>query len=492
LPLFVSGPQNTTGVFIQDVPPPASITPTGTGVAVVVGQPLWGPANKLTYPTSPAAFDATFAPPGSVRTGSFHLATTRSAWPVLGCVRAIDPAAVASTVNVLQSATTLATITAPYPGTLGNSIVWTIGAAGDGNANHFKLTGSLTGASGTTTEVYDNLNVSGTGANVLPNLANSTLAVTFAFVATGIPTAGNITMSGGTNGTTTAAHYVGTPGGSTFGFSLLESDQTINHVWCDDMGNSFRPTVNAGLFAHVELTTDRVGWINGPSGQSAASAQTDVASYRSLRLVYNDPWVNVNDDTTGASRLIPSGSFGASVAAQTPPSLSIGYRALNGLYSGIISLEADRGSARGQNTAAGISTLIKAPGGGISYEVDCNTSLLSGQTDLTRTRLGQYIGRSVQQSWQPFVNAPNVPFFQQPIIDSLDAFLANLLNNAKINPAALPIISAYALSSIAGTNTPFSISQGQFIVGAQILTSSQMKQIILAMSYGPGLTITVS
>src|SRR6185312_10115737 len=169
----VSGPR---GVYAVENPPPSIVAATGTNTSVMVGQPPWGPVNTLTYPSSIGDYYNTFAPRGMTRTGSAHLSIIRKGWPLIGAVRACDPTAAAATATINKTGpTALLVATAKSVGTAGNSIAITIGAAGDGNANHFSFAVSVSGLSGTTQEFYDNCNVSGTGANVLPNLANSLL-----------------------------------------------------------------------------------------------------------------------------------------------------------------------------------------------------------------------------------------------------------------------------------------------------------------------------
>ena len=123
------------GVYAVSVPPPATILPVGTGVAVEVGQFPWGPSNALTYPGSMGSFWQTFAPAGMSRLGSAHLATIRKGWPLLGGVRVADPAAAVATCVIQTSGSvTVMTVTAKYSGTAGNSIIITIAAPNDGIA----------------------------------------------------------------------------------------------------------------------------------------------------------------------------------------------------------------------------------------------------------------------------------------------------------------------------------------------------------------------
>lgn len=490
--LFTTSLPNTRGVFAVENPPPSIVVAEGTNTAVCLGQFPWGPSNVLNYPDSPADFYNTYAPRGMNRTGSAHLSIIRKGWPVLGAVRVKDPTAVAATAVINKTGpTALLNVVANSTGTQGNSIILTIGAAGDGNSAHFSFAAAVSGASGTTQEFYDNCNVSGTGANVLPVLTNSLLLASVTAASTGSPIAGNTTMSGGTDGTTTSTQYVGTPGGGDYGLALLENDLTINHVFTDDCGSSLRAAVNNGMVAHGELMTDRVMFINGNSGQTAAQAQTDVANYRSTRAVYVDPWVYIYDDTDGTMRLAPGSCWGASLAAQLPPSAAISWRSplVGAMLAGVAQLEADRGTSRGQNTASGIATLIKKRTGGFTFEAGVNTSAVAGQTELTRTRMGQYIARSIVDAWEPYVDAPSVAIYQQDMINGAQQFLGTLKKNQGLNPAFFPYIKDFRILDPSAGNTEASLDLGDYTVPVDIQVGSNMHRIFLSMRYGENVTV---
>lgn len=491
--LFVTSPATVHGVFAVSVPPPATITPVGTGNSIAVGQFAWGPPNKLNYPGSFGAFGQTYAPRGMNRNNSAWYSVIRKGWPQLGAVRVLGPTNAPATATISSSVPTqLFTVTALYGGASGNSIVIGIGAAGNGSASYFSMTVTVSGASGSTVEFYDNLTIAGSNS-VLANLSNSVLLASMVLVAspTGNPVAGNTTMSTGTDGTVAALEYVGTPGGNDYGFALLEGDSTINFVFTDDPGNSLRAATNSGLNAHGILTTNRMVCIQGVSGQTAAAAQTDAANYRSIYSIYVDPWAYIFDDVTGAQQLAPSGCWAASVCSQLPPSVSPAWKSnqVTGLLAGVAAAEADRGAFRGQNTAAGIMTLTKGANGGFVFEAGKNTSLTAGQTNITRTRMGMYIAQSTVNAWQPYVDAPNVPFFQQDLINSLDVFLGQLKQNATINPAFLPFILNYAILPTSASNSANSLANGDFTVATQIQLASSMERIYLSMQFGETVTI---
>ena len=491
--LFVTSltPSLPHGVYAVSQPPPAVITPTGTSNSVIIGQFPWGPPEALTYPDDMGAFGQTYAPMGMDRTNSAWLSVIRKGWPRLGAVRAAA-SPVQATAVIEQSSTTILNVTAKYGGAAGLGIICTISAPDDGVASHWNFSALVSSASGTTQELWVNNNVSGTGSDVLPDLTNSVLLASVTKAAAGTPDTGSTTMTGGTSPAVESTAYVGTPGMDNKGLALLESDDTIDGVFCDDPGSSLQSAVNAGLYAHAALTTDRICYISGIAGQSASAAQADVANYRNINCVYVDPWAYVRDDTDGTMRNCPASCWAASVAAQIPPSLSIAWRSLSGLLAGIAKLEANRGAVRAQNTASGIATLISGKNGGYTFEAGVNTSGIAGQTDLMRTRMGIFIARSAIDAWYPYVDAPNIPYFQQDLINSAEAFLATLKKNATVNPAVLPFIVDYALLPSSSQNTQQSIAAGQYTVAAQVQTGSAMSVIGLSMQYGASVSVSTT
>lgn len=496
MPVFVSSTSVATrpGVYAIEESPPALIQATGTAIAAIVEQFPWGPAQKLTSPGSFREFLDTFAPAGFVRTGSGYLAVIKKAFPQLKVVRVIDPAAVQAFATVTKAGpTNMLTLTAKYPGTAGNSLSATVSAASDGDANHFNLTVSISSATGVTTDLIQNLNYSGTGADSVPDLTSALLLGSITKLASGVPTPGTYTFASGTDGTIDATTYVGTAGAPDKGISLLENDKTIDAFFVGDPGNSIRATVNAGGKAHADLMTDRVFYMNGNSGQSASAAVTDVASYRSLRVVYVDPWVKITDDTTGAIQLVPSAPFAASVACQLSPSTDIGWRddKVIAMLDGIVDVEADRGSNAAANTAAGITTVIKAVGGGFAFELGVVTIAPTNPAKmlLTRTRMGHYIARSEVNSLQSKVNSPNVAFNWNDEILAIQTFLNTLIKNGVSDPNNSPFIVAGAIVNLKTANSSGSIAAGEFHIPQSIQTAATQEKIFLELNYGPNVTV---
>lgn len=505
--LFVTSKASAArhGVYGIEQQPPTIVVPAGFGVAAIVEQFPWGPSQTLTEPTSPGDLLMTIAPPGMTRTGAGYLSVIRKGFPLLKFVRVLGSTAAVASANIPRTAGggggNLVRVDLKYPGTEGNAVVVTASAATDGDANHFNITATVTSASGTTTETIQNFNVSGVGAD--STLDTATLArlrliggVTKIATgpASGVPTMGSVTCTGGTNGTIAATDYVGTAGTGDRGIAKLEGDLTIDAVFTADPGNTDRAAVNAGIRAHVDLMTDRVGYINGNSGMTATQAQTDVANYRSQRVVYSDSWAYVYDDVTSAKRLVPPAPFAASVASQLSPSTSIAWKGepTGAMLGGIVELEADRGNSAATNTAQGICTLIRKPNGGFAFEAGVVTLAPSApaKKNLTRTRMGHYIVRSLKNSVQESVDAPNVPVTQQDIVDASADFIENLVLNASKDPINLPHLMDGAVTSIAAANSATDLANGEFSVPIEAQTSPGMEKIFFVLNYGESVTVT--
>ncbi len=503
MPLFVTTKASATrhGVYAVEKVPAALIRGTGFGVACLVEQQSWGPSQVLTTPGGFGELLNLIAPPGMNRTNAGYLALIKKGFPTIRFVRVLGPtAATASAVINKTGPTALVTVTLKYPGTEGNNVVVTSSAASDGDANHFNITATVTGASGTYSETVHNWNVSGVGADTVlsaADLARLVLIGSIAKNSAGVPILAATTCTGGTNGTITASEYVGTAGANDKGIAKLEGDKTIDHFFVGDPGNSLRAATNAGIKAHADLMTDRVGYINGNSAQTAAAAQTDVASYRSQRVVYCDPHVYITDDVDSTKRLVTSAAFAASVASRLPPSTSIAWKSdvVQDMLGGIVELEAERGEATAANTTAGIATFIREDTGGFTIEAGVTTiaPTTPAKKDLTRTRTGIYIARSVTTSLRGSVDMPNLPVYQQDIVDAIQSFLERLKKNGEKEDAVLvPHIRDYSIGDLAAENPQIEQDAGDFSVPADIKTSSSMERIFLNANYGPTVQPTVT
>jgi phage tail sheath protein FI len=306
--------------------------------------------------------------------------------------------------------------------------------------------------------------------------------------------AASVAFASGTDGTITAADYIGTQGMADRGLAMLEPDDEVSLVFFGDPGNAFRSACNSGMQQHCDGMGDRFGFINGPSGQSVTSVQADVSNYRSQRVVYCDPWVYENDDTTAAEQLVPSASFAASVASQLPPSTKISWKnpEVIAMLDGIVDLEFDRGQQAASNTAQGIATFIREKNGGYTIEADVVTIAPNDPTRkrLCRGRIGVYVAESITDSLRPNVDGPNVPITQQGIIDAVETFMDGLKRAQDNDPAHNPYVLDYDIGNVNAANPAADAENGDFTIPLDVKTDPGMEKIFLSVQFGEAVQIT--
>lgn len=485
---------NRHGAFAIEQNPPAAITPIGTGVACLTAQFPWGRTKVIVEPPTDADLRNEIAPPGFDRTGSGYLSIIQKAFPTLKFVRVEGTGAVKAKATLIETGpTSIVDVEGKFVGAGGNSIIATVKLASDGDPNHFDLDVSITGASGTTTDSFQNLNYSGVGANSTPDFSNTLLVGAINFLAAGIPDVGASNFTGGVDGTVAAIDYTGTPTTADQGIAVMEGDKTIRHIFVDDPGNTLRAAVNAALQAHAELQGDRVSYINGDNGLSLTSTRTDVANYRSDRAVYIDPWARIRDEVTGVLRDVPPGSFGASVGSQLSPSTSIGWKnaEVQRMLAGITELVSPRGEGAGGNTDQGIATLILEEEGGKTFEagVVALAPVDNTKRNLTRRRMADFIAVSFVRSVRGIVDAPNVGVFQQSLVNALDRLLRGLKRAQFGDAAHIPHILDYKILPLNSANTRNDLDAGKFFIPVQVKTSSALEQIFLTIQIGETVTV---
>lgn len=499
MPVFVTSTSQAKkhGVYAFERRPPSVIRAQGAAVSAVVEQFPWGPHQTPTEIDGMKDFIDKFAPYGMDHTGAGYLAVQGKSWPTLKVARVLgsDSVAASCTINYDDGGPQpLLTLTLKYRGTAGNSVTATTSAASDGDANHFNLTVSVTGASGTTTDFIENLNYSGTGDDSTPDLTRALLLGSITKLDDGVPIVGTTSFTSGANGTITSASYVGTQGAANQGVALFEGDSTVDFVLTADPGNSLRDAVNTGLVAHADYMADRMAFINGDSGQDLAAVATDVASYRSIRACYFDVWAYTRDDVDGTERITPPAPWAASLAASLSPSTSFAWKGSvpRAFLNKITRLEVLRGQSASTNTDNGVCTLIAEDSGGFTFEAAVNTYAPVNPAKRTykRTRMGHYMAKAITQSLRESVDAPNVPAVQQDEIIAVKDFLDQLVRNRDTDPINLPHLMAAGVEDVDSFNSAFTLAAGEFWLPFSAQISSDQEKIFLSMNYGE--TVTVS
>jgi hypothetical protein len=485
------------GVFAIARTPPAIIKAIGTGVACIVGVFPWGPDSAdsgVETPTDVGARANTFAPPGMSRTGDGYLSTIAKGFPTLKVVRVLGSAAAKASAALLETATPIITVTLKYKGTAGNSVDCVVSDATDGDANHFNLTVRVTGTSGTTEDVFENLNYSGTGDDSTPDVTNAYLVGSITKSNAGRPDNGTTICTGGLDGTIDSSRYIGTAGAGNYGIASAENDKAIRVIFCDDPGDTDRAAVMAGLAAHALLMGDRLAVTHGDSGLSASAAQTAAGVNRSIWVVFADVWPRIYDDTDGTLRLVSPSSFAAAVISQVSPSTSPAWKAgeVGEMLNGIVNLETPRGNAVGDMTTAGAMSLIQEEDGSFRYEAGVLTTSEISQRNITRTRMGSYIATSFVRSVRGRVDSPNVPLNQTLLVDALERFMVPLKKAQGRDPDHTPHVLDYGILSLEAANDQAALDAGDFTIPLDVKTSSAQERIFLSIQFGETVTVGLS
>ncbi len=498
--LFVQSTAAATrhAVYAIERQPPASVRADGAAVAAIVEQFPWGPEGLYTSEGVRDFIDK-YAPGGMNRTGAGYMSVIGKAWPVLKIVRVLGTGAAIAAATLDDGAGTpedIITLGLKYKGAAGNSVTWTVSAATDGDANHFNLSVSITSGYGTTTDKLENVNFSGVGSDTIPSFAGMKLLGSITKLNDGRPENGTGSFTGGSDGTVASSDYVGTQGSADKGIALLESEKSVDLVMTGDPGNSLRAAVNAGLAAHADFTADRISFINGNSGITAAAARTDVANYRSFRVCYIDCWAYQRDDVDGTERLVSPAPFAASTAANLSPSTSFSWKSVNAqrLNSSISRLEASRGDAAYANELAGICTLQREETGGYTFEAAVVTAapLNPAKRKYKRTRMAHYIAKAVVSSLREYIDSPNLDFNQQDEVNAVQDFLDTLKRNASTDPNNLPHIVDFGMRPLKDFNTTQSIDDGAFTIPADVKISSDQEKIFFSLQIGETVKVTTT
>lgn len=498
MPTFVDSTSQATrhAVYAIERNPPTVIQAQNVSVAAIVEQFPWGPEGENQI-AGVKDFIDTYAPGGMSRTGAGYMSVIGKAWPILKVVRVLGSGAAAASVTLQKTGPAdMLTLALKYKGAAGNSVTATVQAATDGDSNHFDLIVSITSATGTTQDIFRNLNYSGTGSDSTPDLTQTKLLGSITKTSSGSPLTGTFSFATGSDGTVASSDYVGTQGAADHGIALLEGDKTVDFVFVGDPGNSLRAAVNTGLQAHADYMTDRIAFINGNSAQALSAAQTDVANYRSLRCCYIDVWAYQRDDVDGTEHLVSPAPFAASVAANLSPSTSFSWKSsvVKKFLSAITRLEAARGDGAYTNELAGICTLQKEDNGGFSFEaaVVTNAPINPTKKKYKRTRMGHYMAKAVVQSLRESVDSPNVPFNQIDEVTAVSTFIAELKGNATIDPNNLPHLLDGGIDDLPAFNAQSDLDAGQFTIPISAKISSDQERIFLSMNFGESVRVQTS
>ena len=123
---------------------------------------------------------------------------------------------------------------------------------------------------------------------------------------------------------------------------------------------------------------------------------------------------------------------------------------------------------------------------GFIFQSGVTTSLVSGQKNINRRRMADFIEDSVAQSLVPMSKLPLTNSLKDAMTGQVDAFLTQLKSDN--NPAAQRIVD-YSVDDQSG-NTPDLEARGIFVIIARVRTLATADFIVLQAEIGEGVVIT--
>lgn len=449
MPISQLGALNTTALIVPDlyvqiVPPSVTLlNGVPTNILGIVGTATWGPTNSPTIIGSMAQYASTF---GAVQARTYDMGTAVAAAVLQGaanfrCVRVTDGTDVAASGLI---GTNGVTITAKYTGTLGNSLSVTL-ATGTA-ASSWKVTVQLPNQQA---EVFDN--ITGTGNALFVNIAAainlgtsglrgpSQFVVASAGVGTAAPSAGTITMSGGTDGATTitGSVLVGVDTVPRKGMYCLRGTGASVAMLTDVSDSTTWSTqVAYGLSEGTYMI------MVGPIGDTIANAATVKATAGidtyAAKLLFGD-WVYFLDTVNGLTRLISPQGFIAGLLSNLSPQNS----SLNKQLYGIVATQ--KSSQNQQYSSAELQVLGQAgidvianpvPGGsyfGARFGHNASSNAVTNGDNYTR--LTNYIAATLAAGMGIFVGKLQSPSVRQQAKATIDSFLAGMQQQGQIGTA---------------------------------------------------------
>jgi hypothetical protein len=138
--------------------------------------------------------------------------------------------------------------------------------------------------------------------------------------------------------------------------------------------------------------------------------------------------------------------------------------------------------------SAGIAALRIDRKVGPIFQSGITTSLTSGEKNINRRRMADFLEDSMADRFVSFSKLPLTPSLKDTLVGEADAFLAGLLSAN--NPPAQRI-SGYLLDDKSG-NTPDLEAKGIFVLIAKVRTLATADDIVLQVEAGEGVTVTAT
>lgn len=498
------------GVYIKETNPPAGITEQSLNVVGAFGETLKGPDTPVVI-TSESRFTEVFGGGylDGVRVNDVWTSRLNKGFSQMVVCRVRAAAAVKASFTVETAAggggTAIARIDASSVGTWGNSLRFKVEAATDADATHWnlRLIDDVTGRS----YLYENIDTStgndntaeifGTDdgrlidvtklANGRPvnNAASTDGADADGYVNLG-ETVAAFTSVAGTDGTVADSDYTGTAKP----LQLISGYPGVAIVFCAEYTSA---TVKTGLETAAAASSDRMFIIGAASGSTnVTDAITDVADYRSDRIIYGYNHPYTTDPETAAEIQVRPESWIASILANTDVDIHPGEEDTKRFLAGITKLtqpsivRADYELLR----AAGIMALEIDLGSPV-FVSGVTTSTEPGKKEITRRRMADFLQLSAAYSLRFHVKKKNTPERRRAIAGVLRGWLANLARAGRVVDRNDDGTGAFAIDSEI-LNNPTDRAAGIERILMRVRLVGHMLHVVLQTEIGTGVDFSVT
>lgn len=505
-PLFTTNDADVSqleGVYIKETTPPASVAETSLNAVAVFGATLKGPVGVPVLITSEQRFIDVFGGGylSGVNVNKVWTSILNKGFSQLYVARVYAAAAAKASFTTETAAGGAGTanlrIDASSVGAWGNLLKFKVSAATSGVANDFNLEikDTITGK----TWKYENLNIV-TGDNLstkvgtddgrpvdltklaatrpVNNAAGVDGADTDGFTFLGQSVAA-FTSVVGADGSIADSDYFGT----SKGLDLVANLKGPAIVYCAEYTSA---NLKAATKVFAAASSDRI-FLIGPTDQTTtvAAAISDVATYRSDRLVYCYNHAYTLDPITGTEVLVRPESFMAAVLANTDVDIHPGEEDTKRFLAGITRIyqqsltRADYVLLR----AAGISATEIDLGSPV-FVSGVVTDLTPGKTEIARRRCADFLQLSAAFALRFHVKKKNTEARRTAIAAVLNGWLSGLKAQGRV-------VESYLIDmDILNTSTDRNNGIQRILMRVDLVP--HMLSIVLTTEIGTGVTIATN
>lgn len=457
-------------VVINETAPPKSISGIASNIAILVGRFQRGPASKLIEIGSKAELLELYGPDG-------HDDLRNKRFGRLRLVRVIAVTGSAkSTVNLDDGVTTdILQFDALFEGAYGDNLQVKV-EAGTDSGKKYTFHDNNPGAV-LADEVFDNIVVTDIDSQTF--LSSKLMAVTVLATSAEPADVAFTNLASGSDGTEADSDYEPA-------LAVLEEEGSGNIVWADKQSS----TVKDALEQHVANMPDKIAIIAPDSSAvDQATAITEVANYRTDRMIYSYPYLRTR--LSGVETVQAPASWYASVLSQLGPQVDPATVDAVDFTGGIIALEDTITRANHINLKDnGISAWEFDSDFGFKIKSGVVASLVSGKTQVLRRRMADFLTNSIGKFLKQYQNKVNSKA-QRDLVKAAITNFDKRLENEGILPGSADVSNGSpVLIDTDSLNSNDSIALGFFKILYRRRIFSAMRFIVLQAEIGQGVLIT--